>query len=76
MPFKASDIKVTIKTKKIVNLLIFLNIWKIHLCSVDSYLIAFWTITKIRIYWIHPRRIFPYLKFSKMGNLTHFGLEQ
>ena len=75
MPFKASDMKVTIKTKRIIKLLIFLNAWKIHVCSVDSYLVAFWAITHIKIYWIHRRKMFPYFKFSKMGSLTHFGLE-
>ncbi len=76
MPFKASDIKVTIKMKKIVKLLILLNIWRVHLCSVDSYLVAFWAITHIRIYWIHRRKLFPYFELSKMGSLTHFGLEK
>ncbi len=75
MPFKASDIKVTIKTKRIIKLLILLNVWKIHLCSVDSYLVAFWAITHIKFYFIHQRRIFPYFELTRMDSFKHFGIE-
>ena len=76
MPFKASDMKVTIKTKKILNLFKLLVVWKIQMCSINSYLMVFWAITHMRIYWIHRRRVFPYFELSKMGSLTHFGLKK
>jgi hypothetical protein len=76
MPFKASDMKVMIRTKEIISLLVFLNIWKIHLCSIDSYLVIFWAVTHVRIHWIHYRKTFPYFELQRLEEVTHFNLKK
>lgn len=76
MPFRASDIKVTVTTKRIIKLFNLLIIWRIRLCSVDSFLMACGTIKQIRVCWIHRRKIFPYFELTRGIGLTHFGIEK
>lgn len=64
MPFK--DIKVTIKTKKIVVLFKILGVWKIGIGnSKPNYFFAIWLVTHIRVYWINRQRLFPYFKLKR-----------
>ncbi len=66
MPFKASDIKVTIKTKKIINLLKLLILYRFQIGKTrHHYFLAFWFIFSIKGYWFYFYKSFPYLKLKK-----------
>ena len=68
MPFKASDIKVTIKTKKVINLFKVLGVWHIQIASYrPHYFFAIWLITHIRVYWINNQKTFPYFKLKRVA---------
>jgi len=65
---QTADIKVTIKTKKIMNPLRLLGIWKVWIGSgKPSYFIAFWAITHIKAYWISRRKLFPYFNLRRQA---------
>ena len=61
MPFKASDIKVTIKTKKVASIFKRLHVYKFKIgeCS------FFWLITRRGIYAMEKKRPFPYFKLKR-----------
>lgn len=61
MPFKASDIKITIKVKKIISVFKKLHIYKIKIGS-HSF---FWLITYAGIYRVEKKELFPYFKLIR-----------
>jgi len=68
MTFKASNIKVAIKTRKVINLFKILGVWHIQIASYKPhYLFAIWLITHIRAYWINNQKTFPYFKLKRVA---------
>jgi len=61
MPFKASDMKVTIKTKKIISLMKKFHIYKIQIGTISF----FWLITHGGIYAAEKKKSFPYFKLKR-----------
>jgi len=61
-----SDIKMTIKAKRLVNFLKLFVIWKIHFNSQSHYLFGIWLITHINAYWVNYKKSFPFIKFRKV----------
>ena len=61
MPFKASDIKVTIKVKKIISLMKKLHLYKFMIGKYSF----FWLITNTGIYAAERKKSFPYIRFKR-----------
>lgn len=61
MPFKASDIKVTIKVKKIISLIKKIHVYKIQIGNISF----FWLITYGGIYTAEKKKSFPYFKLKR-----------
>jgi len=65
MPFV--DIKITIKTKKIINLFKLVGIWRIQIVSRPFYLLGIWLLTHIRVYSISKKKLFPYFRLKRVA---------
>ena len=61
MTFKASDMKITIRTKKIISIFKKLHIYKIRIGKF-SFL---WLITLTGIYRVEKKKLFPYFKLVR-----------
>jgi len=66
MSFKASDIKVTIKMKRIINLFKLLILYRIQIANLKyHYFLAFWCVFSIRCYWLNFHKSYPFLKLRR-----------
>ena len=61
MPFRASNIKMTINTKKIISIFKKLHIYEIKIGK-HSF---FWVITHVGIYRVEKKKLFPYFELIR-----------
>jgi len=66
MPFNASDIKIKIKIKRIINLLKLLILYRFQIGKTGyHYFLAFWFIFSIKGYWFNVYKSPPYLRIKE-----------
>jgi len=66
MPFKVSDIKVTINAKRIINLFKLLILYRFQIGKTGyHYFLAFWFVFSIKGYWFNIYKSSPYLRIKE-----------